>query len=247
MNADTISSFRIKDTDFTRKRKLPFWRVATLILRSWKTSLQNRINKFFNDLDLLENIPTASAFCQAREKIKPEFFKVLNESVVRFFYNNYEKEGLVKKWKGRLLWAVIGSRINIPDTTETREKYSIQINQYNEGGVVQALASFLCDVLNEMSINSSLDEMKSEKIFIFDEHIRHYRRDAIIIYDRLYADYSIAASHIKAGIDFVIRCPMSSTFKKVVELAHQLQAVALEHPGRHLAEFRPNGIAQSSA
>lgn len=215
MNADTISSFRIKDTDFTRKRKLPFWRVATLILRSWKTSLQNRINKFFNDLDLLGNIPTASAFCQAREKIKPEFFKVLNENVVRFFYNNYEKEGLVKKWKGHLLWAVDGSRINVSDTTETREKYSIQINQYNEGGVVQALASFLCDVLNEISINSSLDEMKSEKSFIFDEHIRHYRRDAIIIYDRLYADYSIAASHIKAGIDFVIRCPMSSTFKKV--------------------------------
>jgi hypothetical protein len=215
MNADTISSFRIKDKDFTRKRKLPFWSVATLILRSWKTSLQNRINKFFNDLDLLENIPTASAFCQAREKIKPEFFKVLNENVVRFFYNNYEKEGLVKKWKGRLLWAVDGSRINIPDTTETREKYSIQINQYNEGGVVQALTSFLCDVLNEININSSLDEMKSEKSFIFDEHIRHYRSDAIIIYDRLYADYSIAASHIKAGIDFVIRCPISSTFKKV--------------------------------
>ncbi len=43
---------------------------------------------------------------QAREKIKPEFFTVLNEKVVRFFYDNYEKEGLVRKWKGRLLWAV---------------------------------------------------------------------------------------------------------------------------------------------
>ena len=186
-----------------------------MILRGWKTSLQNRINKFFDDLGLLENIPTASAFCQAREKIKPKFFKSLNENVVRFFYDNYEKEGFVKKWKGRLLWAVDGSWINISDTAETREKYSIQVNQYNEKGVVQALASFLCDVLNEISINSSLDEMKSEKSFIFDEHIRHYRRDAIVIYDRLYADYSIAASHIKAGIDFVIRCPMSNTFKNI--------------------------------
>ncbi len=75
---------------------------------------------------------------------------------MRFFYDNYEKEGLVRKWKGRLLWAVDGSCINIPDTAETREKYSIQVNQYNEKGVVQALASFLFDVLNEISINSSI-------------------------------------------------------------------------------------------
>ena len=158
MNRNTVTAFRVGDTDFTRTRKLPFWRVAVLILRGWKTSFQNRINKFFDDLGLLEIIPTASAFCQAREKIKPEFFKALNENVARFFYDNYEKEGLVKKWKGRLLWAVDGSRINISDTAETREKYSIQVNQYNEKGVVQALASFLCDVLNEININLSLDE-----------------------------------------------------------------------------------------
>ncbi|MGZ3615216.1 MAG: IS4 family transposase [Thermodesulfobacteriota bacterium] len=215
MNTNTITTFRAEATDFTRTRKLPFWRVAVLILRGWKISIQNRINKFFDDLSLLENIPTASAFCQAREKIKPKFFKILNENVVRFFYDNYEKEGFVKRWKGHLIWAVDGSYINISDTAETREKYSIQVNQYNKEGVVQALASFLCDVLNEISINSSIDGMKSEKSFIFDEHIRHYRKDAIVIYDRLYADYSVAASHIKAGIDFVIRCPLSNTFKRV--------------------------------
>ncbi|MGZ7096451.1 MAG: transposase [Methanobacterium sp.] len=147
--------------------------------------------------------------------MKPEFFKALNENVTKFFYENYEKEGLVKKWKGRLLWVVDGSHINIPDTTQTREKYSIQANQYNEEGVVQAQTSFLCDVLNEISVNSSIDEIKSEKYFIFSEHIRHYRKDAIVIYDRLYADFSVIAFHVKAGIDFIIRCPEISTFKKV--------------------------------
>jgi hypothetical protein len=215
MNTNTITSFRAEDTDFTRTRKLPFWRVAVLIMSGWKTSLQNRMNKFFNALNLLDNIPTASAFCQAREKIKPAFFKALNENVTKFFYENYEKEGLVKKWKGRLLWVVDGSHINIPDTTETREKYSIQANQYNEKGVVQAQASFLCDVLNEININSSIDKIKPEKYFIFSEHIRHYRKDAIVIYDRLYADFSVIAFHANAGIDFVIRCPEITTFKKV--------------------------------
>jgi len=197
MNTDTISSFRTKDADFTRTRKLPFWRVATLILRSWKASLQNRINKFFNDLDLLENIPTASAFCQAREKIKPEFFKALNENVVKFFYDNYEKQGFVKRWKGHLLWAVDGSYINIPDTVETRGKYGIQTHIFNDEGVVQALASFLYDVLNEININSGIAETKIEKSFIFDGHSKQYRKDAIIIYDRLYSDYSVQKKFAK--------------------------------------------------
>jgi hypothetical protein len=166
---------------------------------------------------LLESIPTASAFCQAREKLKPEFFKALNEKVVKFFYENYEKEGFVKRWKGRLLWAVDGSYINIPYTAQTREKYGIQTHIFNDEGVIQAITSFLYDVLNEISINSGIAETKIEKSFIFNDHSRQYRKDAIIIYDRLYSDYSVIAFHIEAGIDFVIRCHMSNTFKKVEE------------------------------
>jgi len=247
MNADTISSFRTKDADFTRTRKLPFWRVAVLILKGWKTSLQNRINKFFDDLNLLENIPTASAFCQAREKIKPEFFKVLNEKVVKFFYENYEKEGFVKRWKGRLLWAVDGSYINIPDTAQTRETYSAHSNQYDEKGVVLGLASFLCDVLNEICVNSRIDDIKSEKSFIFNDHIKHYCKDAIVIYDRLYADYSVIASHTKAGIDFVIRCPVGKTFNNIKKFINSdciEEIVDLKVPKKQRKFIKQNGLPE---
>jgi hypothetical protein len=44
---EVISSFRIKDKAFTRRRKLLFWRVTVLILADWKMSIQNSINKFF--------------------------------------------------------------------------------------------------------------------------------------------------------------------------------------------------------
>lgn len=96
--------------------------------------------------------------------------------------------------------------MGIPDIEETREKYSLQTNQYNEEGYIQGLASFMCDLLNEVCINAAIDKIKSEKSFLFEEHI---------IYDRLYADYSVMAFKVKAGIDFVIRCPISHTFKQV--------------------------------
>ncbi|CAG0981089.1 MAG: hypothetical protein OIN86_09635 [Candidatus Methanoperedens sp.] len=43
-------------------------------------------------------MPTASAFSQARKKIKPELFIALKDETVKFFYKNYEKSGLVKRW-----------------------------------------------------------------------------------------------------------------------------------------------------
>ena len=88
-NKQVIDSFRFNDTDFTRNRKLPFWKTTVLILRSWKTSIHNKLTKFFDDLNLLDVMPTASAFCQARKKIKPELFIALKDETIKFFYKNY--------------------------------------------------------------------------------------------------------------------------------------------------------------
>lgn len=213
-NSLIIDTFRYNDTDFTRKRKLPFWTTTVLILTSWKTSMHNRLNKFFDDCNLLDIMPTSSAFCQARKKIKPELFIALKDETVKFFNDIYEKEGLVKRWQGRSLFAIDGSIINIPDTEETRKKYSIQTNQYKDG-TVQALSSFLYDVLNNVCINAVINDKKSEKSFIFSDHVKKFTKEAIIIYDRLYADYSVISFHVNGGYDFVIRCSLTSSFKEV--------------------------------
>ncbi len=55
MNKTKITSFRVEDTDFTRTRKLPFWRVAVLIMSGWKTSIQNREDYKVEDFRWLYN------------------------------------------------------------------------------------------------------------------------------------------------------------------------------------------------
>jgi hypothetical protein len=205
----------MKETDFIRKRKLPFWHVIVLILSEWKSSMQNRLNKFFESLGKIEEVPTSSAYCQSREKLNPEIFNFLSEESVKFFYNEYEKEGYVKRWKWYLLWAVDCTRVNHPNTEEMREKYSVQRNQHDTEGVCQGLSRCLYDVLNEISINSCLGKKKSEKLFIFEKHKEYYRKEAIVLYDRSYVDYAVIAYHIKAGIDFIIRGKCGKTFKEV--------------------------------
>jgi len=210
-----ITDFRLEETDFTRERKLPFHKTVVLILKSWKTSICNRLSKFYDDLDLIDKMPSPSAFCQARQKLKPEFFIALKDKAVNFYYEYYEKAGFVKRWKGYIMLAIDGSYLNLPDTEETRKKYSIQVNQINDDGTVQALSSYLYDVLNGICVNAVINEFKSEKSFIFMDHIKYLREDALLILDRLYADFSVLAFLVKSDHDFVIRCPTKSSFSVI--------------------------------
>ena len=45
--------------------------------------------------------------------------------------------------------------------------------------------------------------------------MKKFTKEAIIIYDRLYADYSVLSFHMKGGYDFVIRCSITSSFNEV--------------------------------
>lgn len=171
--------------------------------------MQNSINKFFDKIGKLDNIPTASAYCQARDKIKPELFKEMSNKSIEDFYNFYE----TKTWNSRRLISVDGSKINFSNTEELRNKYKVINN--TSGDYVQGLSSFMYDVLNEITLNAELDTIKVEKDFLLNEHIRYINPTDVILLDRGYADYSVLSSFVTRSIDFVIRFPISQSFKEL--------------------------------
>ena len=57
-----------------------------LILRGHKFSLQNALNKVFGALGKLRLVPTASAYCQARQKLDPALFQELTTITAQDFY-----------------------------------------------------------------------------------------------------------------------------------------------------------------
>ena len=75
--------------DFTRKRLLGFARVVVMILSGKKLSLQNALNKFFSVLGEVFQVPTGSAYCQAKQKVKPEIFVHLTEQLNAEYYRLY--------------------------------------------------------------------------------------------------------------------------------------------------------------
>lgn len=73
--SDVCSIFCINpDTDFTRNRKLDFETTMMIVLCMGASPIRDELLKF-NDFSI--DTPSASAFVQARSKIKPEAFKTL--------------------------------------------------------------------------------------------------------------------------------------------------------------------------
>jgi hypothetical protein len=167
-------------------------------------SQQNALNKVFREMDQLETVPTASAYCQARQKLKPELFAHLNQMVVEDFYRLYEADDAVKCWHGRRLLGADGTNINLPDSESLRAAFSVHRNQHEE--FVQAMAVVLHDLLNDIALQASLGPVNNEKGPLLEELWEATKESDVLVLDRNFGDYSIVAWAVHTRRDLIIRC-----------------------------------------
>lgn len=206
--------YRVNPMDFTRTRVLTLPTVALLILRGHKVSQQNALNKLFRELDQLADLPSASAYCQARQKLRPELFAHLNDQVVEDFYRLYEADGLVRRWHGRRLLGADGTRLNLPDTPSLRAAFSVHRNQHEE--CVQATAVVLHDLLNDIGLQASLGPVSGEKRPLLEHLWDQTIESDVLVLDRNFGDYSIIARAVMSRRDVILRCRRDS-FRVVEE------------------------------
>ncbi len=94
-----IERHRIKPTDFTRERSLPFHKVFFLLINFLTKSLQAELDNLFKVL-LNKEIPvnevTKSAFSLARKKLNYEAFIELDKTQIDYFYETEAYE----TWNG---------------------------------------------------------------------------------------------------------------------------------------------------
>jgi len=211
--------YRKSSTDFTRQRLLPFSYLVVLMLSGHKLSLQNALNKFFKALGKVFQVPTGSAYCQARQKIKAEVFEHLNASVRDDFYELYGQEEKVKKWHGHRLLGSDGTYLNVPDTKELRKAFSVHRNHHTseKEAAVQALGMVLYDLLNDIGVRGAIaPSHTAEKSLLFNQLWGELKVGDVLVLDRNSADYTIISQAVRDQIEVVIRCPRQS-FKAVME------------------------------
>lgn len=170
-------------------------------------SLQNVVNEAMTWLN--EPLVTASAYSQARYKLKHTAFIELNqEAVVKTLYSDNDYQTF---WGFRVL-AVDGSKLLLPDSDEVREAFGTiaWTNGEQQGENPYALASVLYDVLNRVAIDARLGKAKAYEVDLAVAHLAHTTAADLLIMDRNYPSYRMLAELTQRQRDFVIRCSAAS-------------------------------------
>jgi hypothetical protein len=241
----TVARYRVRPQDWSRQRTLTFLRVVVLLLTGHKHALQNALNRFFRAVGLLPEVPTASAYSQARQKLAPALFQHLNTLVVEQFYRLYAPDGGVKRWQGRRVLGIDGTMINLPDTEALREHYTVHRNQHAGGERVQALGSVCYDLLNDLALDATLGKQHAEKESLFTSHLKVTAPGDVIVLDRGYADYGVMAFLVHHQRDFVIRVPRrrAGPIRAFWDGPHREQVVELAVPERQRNFVKKHGLA----
>jgi hypothetical protein len=207
---DFKARHRERQKDFTRERSLPFALVLVLVMRKSVKSLQNVVNEAMTWLN--EPLVTASAYSQARYKLKHTAFIELNEeAVVKTLYSDNDYKTF---WGFRLL-AVDGSKLLLPNSDDVREEFGSigwtdGKTDQQQGDHPYALASVLYDVLNRVAIDARLGKAKAYEVDLAVEHLAHTQAGDLLIMDRNYPSYRMLAELTQHQRDFVIRCSAAS-------------------------------------
>jgi len=202
----TIEQFRQAPQDWTRRRKLPFATVAAMIVRGHKHSMATTLVKVFGAAPQVTQMPTPSAYAQARLKLKPELFVALAADASTQFYAAADSQGFVRRWKGRRLLGADGTYLTLPDTPETRQRYSAQTNQHQGVTCVQALGVVVYDLLNEVGLSMVLGKNAGEAALL-EQAGGPVAAGDVLILDRHYLSYEVIATWSARGVPVVIRCP----------------------------------------
>ena len=101
----------------------------------------------------------------------------LNAVACEEYYTRYGADHEVAVWHGQRVLGVDGSYLNLPDTEETRREFSVQTNQHQGGEQVQALASVLYDLRNDLGLSAALGPKQAEKNLLLGRIWRPRRRE----------------------------------------------------------------------
>lgn len=183
------------DSDFTRKRKLPFPDVIMIILSMAGCPIREELLDYF-DYDI--DTATASAFVQARAKILPEAF----EELLHLFNKAYP---CTETFKGYRLIAVDGSDLCIPYDCTDLDTYQ------SKGTTIKGVNQFHINAAYDILNNRYVDLVIQGKSHMYEQKAmwtmaeRFLEDKAVFIADRNYPTWNNMEHIIRSGKHFLIR------------------------------------------
>ena len=184
------------EKDFTRKRKLPFEKVLTLLVKMGGHSLRDEI---LDCLDFEDVPPSVSALVQQRSKILPKALEYL----FREFTGRCQKP---KLYKGYRLLAVDGSDLQFTANPNDPLSYFPGVNGQKPYSFLHLNA--LYDLNSGLYLDAVVQKRRAthENAALVEMINRSSIKDsAIVIADRNYESYNTLEHIRKKGLHYLIR------------------------------------------
>ena len=220
---------------FVRKRKLTLLHVIIYLLYSSKASMFQNLSRIRDDLSAL-SFPDVSkqALSKARQFINPSLFKELYYLSVDLFYKQIPSR---KLWNGYHLFAVDGSRIELPNSQSTFDFFG-EMSSFPDPDrrYTMALASIIYDVLDDYIVHASIHKFLSSERAAALEHLKvledmGIHTDSIIIFDRGYYSEDMFRYCVEHGYFCVLRLKECLNLSKNAAVIPSLSFQAVKKKG----------------
>ena len=143
-----------------------------------------------------------SSFCAARRKLDESIFKLINQRILEA-YEQTDSESY--RWLGHRIFAVDGSRINLPPSLlASGYKLPTKVASYPQG-----LLSCLYQLKSKMPYDFDLVAHTDERACA-ERHLSVLKKDDVVIYDRGYFSYPLLHLHYQKGIHAIFRLQVNS-------------------------------------
>ena len=202
-----LITVRKKPKYFSRRGKMGFKNVILFILNFGKKSLQIELDNFFKTINKTNDGVKKQAFSEARQKVSPEAFIILQENIIKKVYTATD----LNLYKGYRLSAIDGSTIELQNTEELRKAFGYAENGKEE--IARAKISEIYDIENNIIIDAIIDRYDTPERELAIRHIEKLKeyglQNDLVLFDRGYPSKEFIATLIENDIKFVMRVSKS--------------------------------------
>lgn len=175
-----------------------------------------------HDWSLRQHLPqkdsiAPSSFTVARHKLHESVFKIINERIVALYGTEI---GESCRWYGHRLFAVDGSKMNLPHALISAGYRVPAETAHYPQGLVSCLYQLQARIPWDFELADHEDERKCAV-----SHLKALRQDDVVVYDRGYFSCGLLFHHQQLGIHAIFRLS-SATYKPIVNFIQSSQTEA---------------------
>jgi hypothetical protein len=184
---------------FRHSTKLAIQNQLLLQLSPLSCDLQFALAHYFSSTFNVKDLPSESAFVQARGKFSHTIFDYISKEVAAFF----EELLPPATYKGYRLLGGDGSTCYLPQTQACKKAFGSVSNQHGS----QTYARFLVitDLLNKTCLYSKIGRCNESELSLMLDGLNSLPPKTILILDRLFPSSGLFYEMAAAGVDFIVR------------------------------------------